>query len=888
MKSNELILIGLAQALDATKNFAETPGTVQLWSCVITMVGSVPADFGRIDALVRSIELLHEAVGYFKCEYGLMVYSLGGTRVNVNMALPQPRTNLFPLLHHTIEYLTKRYYAYAISFSPLLQNFPELVALGGTMRPRRVIPERHVVKRAFLREDMVHCLGFSTPIVERLTDPRAVVKYKPLTMLDVADEVEQLYWHRFPCGAIVVLRNTIVESAVDSVVHPPVGLERAIDIIHSPTICNVLQAIFRPRGEENALRNVGNTDVPCYVHALCVWSFFACYNGVTDGLIRSMGEEHRCRNTLIDNMVDMSSLIHDTVAFSERFLREGLLDKLSTLLSTFKTSSVWIRWCSVSPYVRECLYKTADANALCRSLIRFPGLVHICTRILSVSIGTWTNIDMVKASVLLDSRFDAIAEARTRAELQRVRAEVLRRNQRANKVAERMLRSEHVARTLSDKKPLHVQSIPLCSRARPVPSTSDIRLTACTESARTHEHLVDRLCTLVGFPCRLIGSGTFCDTGDVDIVITVSSAETLAEAYELVRGRTGWTALYENITGEHVSILSGTIRTDAGRDLPVDAQVWRGVAGPTRAEKETHRAMKLTDTLSEQMSTTHRSHAVTLHRWFMAVDLKGHRLCRLSGVGITCVAIVLGCRARECGTMRWLLTRVRDAISRDAPHMDLDKREDLPSGVEGRCVAPLYVMTHGNNVASRMSAGTTRHLLDALAFALDCTDDRMASREVYDRWRRETMVQCAHVFPRCKKAVSMTLHRIASQLDGHPLVDAVHFTEHADGMLIVFILPCASADASRYGFQDDDMKSISLDDTNGRVMLTRGNKLLPLVTCTCEPTVADWASRSSVRDRLSIPGHPTMTVLNAPTLHTDVLSCFDMTLWKTFHQNDTA
>lgn len=84
--------------------------------------------------------------------------------------------------------------------------------------------------------------------------------------------------------------------------------------------------------------------------------------------------------------------------------------------------------------------------------------------------------------------------------------------------------------------------------------------------------IASRVQSRFGWPCRLIGSSLFFSGRDVDLVLEVPAAASLADAYASVAARTGWRAVgADAITGQRVVSLHGDFEGHA-----IDAQVWRG------------------------------------------------------------------------------------------------------------------------------------------------------------------------------------------------------------------------------------------------------------------------------------------------------------------------
>ena len=329
------------------------------------------------------------------------------------------------------------------------------------------------------------------------------------------------------------------------------------------------------------------------------------------------------------------------------------------------------------------------------------------------------------------------------------------------------------------------------------------------------------------------------------MVVAVPDAASLADAYEEVRAATGL-ALLGTPDGLHVAVLRGE-----WRGVPVDVQVWRGAEG-CAAEAATARALRLSARLAAEADAAMVAGVRALHAWARAADAKGHLLCRLPGVAVTCAAVVL----QSKGSLAVLLGALRDAlVGRAAPALDFDAAVHLHADMtperdaNGRCVCPLRVLAERENVARRMTAGTTRHLLDCFAYAsMLGAGAALCERARYDAWRAETMVVCAVARARCADVLPR-LHAALSRLDGHPVVDAVHVREDGDALVVLATLD-ASASAAAYGFRAGDELVVDGD----RASVTRRGRAWPLAItrgraprAAATPSVADLLAAGAGR-----------------------------------------
>ena len=264
-----------------------------------------------------------------------------------------------------------------------------------------------------------------------------------------------------------------------------------------------------------------------------------------------------------------------------------------------------------------------------------------------------------------------------------------------------------------------------------------------------------------------------------------------------------------------------------------------------------------------------------LHDRFERLGLKGHRLCRLPGVAVTCLGVVVARGAPPDLALDAALARAHDLLHRDLPCVDFDAFGNDASELRprGRPTCALQVLVHETNVASRVTTGTTRHLLDTLAWTIEARAPPSSVRA----WRVRTMFACARMRPRGDdpdRAVALTLHAAVSRLDGHPLVECVlvdaHVEETTDLLVRVTLDP--AADYDRYGFRGDE--SIARVAGVASVVMVQRTPARSWPLCT-HP--AEFAAH--LPPRLARPVDDEVCVPNAPHLTNDVAAYFDARHW---------
>ena len=146
------------------------------------------------------------------------------------------------------------------------------------------------------------------------------------------------------------------------------------------------------------------------------------------------------------------------------------------------------------------------------------------------------------------------------------------------------------------------------------------------------------------------------------------------------------------------------------------------------------------------------------------------------------------------------------------------------------------------------------------------------------------MVHCCRMRPLHESSVARTLVTVATELDGHPLLDSVYFHSEGEDDIVVLCTLSPFADSERYGFGEEH--SVEVCSSSHIMVHRRGRRSFPLMlsprdvsdtleydSSRCSPLRIDQMFRvKSLPDRLCFPNFPTLTV--------DVQSRFDRKMWK--------
>ena len=858
------ITTAMILALDATHDFEDGEAKFLLWNTLLAACTKI--DYCR--EVVQAQKYLDSILHLFRVQEGVCVYTVRQGQVNLNVVVPRVATDVQGLVQQVLAHFSRAYEGYAVDISAL-HSYMAFVNLPDICVRRFVGARKHVRDLAYdPATQTLSLLGATQPVAGVLHHAADVQNFKPLTRLHEDDADDTVYWHRTPDGTLVTLTNPHQDPVEPLPFPPSVPLETVLGSM-PPHIQHVLASMCRDTAED-VMRAADPAWVPNSLRRVLVEVAQRRF-GIHDEILlqaQDLFHKHVVHTQLILEMCIMGDVLHGCI--EKRIMDASkALEKVCRAMEHFDHKLQWVRWFFESPFVFSCV-QALTVSGLRRALKHHPKCRPVALNVLKYRLGEWTCGDVAKAKVLVEDGESVPAF---------VAEELERQTERSERAAQDVFEEGSISKPPPPKgrrappprrrnDAMHAtkkeddESLPIATTPTTVPRET------------THAERVLRLADAYGLTLELIGSGVFLDASDADVVVTVD-ATTLADAYEHVRARTGWTPTYERVPPEdRVVTLRGTFE-----GVLVDAQVWRGSDGATTpAEEETRRALALTRRLSAEADAGAKEHVRALHSWAHAAGLKGHRWCRLPGVAVTCVAIVLSTTRDARSPLARLLEALRDVLRHDSPALDFTEQTSteraLPHHRVRRPLMPFAVRVDEHNLATRLTRATTCHLLDCVACALDTADTRLCASAVYADWRKQHMLPCARLKPRHTRAVLQTLYASLMRLDGHPLIDSLHVEEEEQNTLCVHVTLDASADARTYGFRDDD-RLVACED-GARVH--RGTRVCGLVAVRRPPTVRAWAERGSVRDLLALDDE--RSVPNAPFLSVDVLLCFDHQHWE--------
>ena len=808
----------LAKALHASRAYDDDEGKSLLWCSLCALVTQAHLVFRQVATRQR---YRADNVSLYACASGIVVYTVQCGQINVNVAVQRRRdaSTLVKLTEASLLFFDQLYEAYAIDWEPLRTHAVPFSTHTTddslpANRQRRFVPAKSYIQRLVLvlPRNEVMLMGLRQPIAFLLHDATDIrLCDKPLAAMRAEDPESTVYWYRAACGTLVALRNpTLALDAIEC--FPEASLENIADIGFED-IRRVVVALQPDTVDQNIDVMRASwlpTGLRCFHVELAVRLF-----GLSDDFVMRVAD-------IFKRVPNVSLFVYDVQSLgSVLSTRRGFdVDRFVTTFEKLRHQVAWRIWAATSPFVYATI-ATMSVSSLKHLCDRLPYFRDIAAKQLAGRVGTWTAADESKAEALL-----ALGEG-----VGLVRDEVTRLRESRKKRRRRRTR----AATVVDA----VEEVEACDEV-------------LKEEETTHHALVARFAHHYALTCDLIGSGLFRKSHDADVVVTVDDTD-LATAYAHVS--TALCVPVEREVGEAVVALHTTFE-----GVKMDVQVTRLNAADTPAEEATRRALHLSRRLCTDTDARVRSWVCALHDWTEAAGVKGHTMCRLPGVAVTCVAVVLASSGMD---NPW--SRVRAALACTSPRVDLDAQSVAEERGSARPATALMVLAEGALLTTRMTVSTTRHLLDCVCAHLDGVRD-------YGAWRRAHMWPCVRVRPRAAATVAHTLHAVAARLDGHPLMDALHFEEEEEA-IVVYATLCASADVRTYGFRDGDVVTVGDD---GVATVTRGARTWPLcarrghATASMPPVVSD--TRYAGRDGWVVP--------NAPYLTVDVRACFDPRAWE--------
>lgn len=869
-----MFLTGICLAIGFTQGYDSTFGKRVLWMIFLGLVSECSEFYERC----LDQHFLNYSIKVFNCVHGVVLATERDYQMNINLFIPYSDDTTEALYNWMTNRLKHEFYDYAIDMRPILRFIR--IPPPHIWRRNMIPSSRRLKDLTYDAERRVIVFNeYVSPITEIITDLKNLSKYRPLRRMDVTDGDDTLYWHRFECGAIVGFHNPCVELHASCRVPRP-----TFPVIpHLTPICKKVVRALEPACGAECIDIIESECITVEARRVFVGIHRSRF-GITDELIVAVGAYlgDSLSETSKNLMLAEFSIVYETMCkfAGESVAHTRLLEGLMNWLDHFQKMDLWRRWLITSPFV-HALVDAVDTSGMRRICVNNPVLYHIMAATLCSSHSKpseWSRETTERAHMVCHATnvndgtylrtLRQMYDSWTLANLQAF--------QELSTESEVCVRSSTDTTTSSEFQEIPLEgpdttSIALTTTSSPVGRTEE------QEVEVTHDAVVTRIMRDVfrnKYECTLIGSGIFYNGSDVDIVVHVPDVGSLEVAYELVEGVTGWRRQYDSVTTKRIAVLRGEFEGHK-----VDAQVWRGVHSleRTRAEEETHRALTLTRALREETDARLRNMVHLFHEFMDHVGFKGHCHCRLPGVAVTCMAIVVA-RNDTASSLSFMLERVRTFLETDVPCFDLYGEDAFPVSQQSRYrpTCAVQVVVNEVNTASRMTTCVTRHLLDTIAWALNTR--RPTSPRA---WRARFMITCLRMRPQhdSNRTIALTLHSSMSNMDGHPLVDTAYADEHLEtGDVLIRVTLRRDA---RYAFRGTETVT-RISGTESIVMVSRmgGTRHWPLCTHPCDNVTTSLAPCiSEVAEEMFVRVDDELCVPNAPHLMSDLLGYFDVRHW---------
>ena len=891
--------------LDAVHTVSLYPDTVakrNVWCAIMALLGDV-----KMKHHLESLTFLNTNIYTVVLPRSAILYTIRNRQVSLSTMIPSSH----PVGDEPL-WLSDMYdeaIAHLVNAHPRLESIYCATLIRAHMRTPWAAeilqsrPPRFLVKTDILHmqlqsaADGVHKVINTTDnrthmvfrILHRIHD---LGSYRPLSTLRWDDPDDTLYWHKFPCGIIACFSNpprAFDKSYVD-LPKLPLTTPQVAETLHGHTHISLIACLRYERFDWEILRC---SDIPQDIRGYLGMMWMRTF-GITDDLLWSVcgfdGEYveriggNRNKLLLLDQegledfvrLLTLSQKVRDPLKAAARLQEQWK--------SQDAIHERWSAWSGESSYCHtliEQLLLQGHTKVLQSWMCASAGKIIVVplARGLYRRRHAWTSEHVQLTRTLLHMA-DPSCHSMVRTLFEHF-------SSAAEKMAEQLCYAEKP--TLQPIRRPCKHGITSCRGAFPPdavdctePSprrTEPASARECTHAARAQRLAAD---LLHGWEVTLLGSGCFSAASDVDLAVCVPDAQSLDDAYEQVRVRTGWKAQYTRV-GERVAVLAGVFES-----VSVDVQVWRGHPCRTPAEVKTSEAIELTARFTRQLSPTDVARVRRVHDWAHAACLKGQTRCRLPGVAVTVLAACAG-----DDTLRQTLVSLRDRVfSRVAPRVVLEDGFEGARAEYERPQVPVDISYLSNSTPSPLcthtTASTTRHVLDALAFALTLDDDALCAASAYTAWRARTMVVAARVRPHSVDASACGVFPAVVGMEGHPLIDAVFVHDESDDEgdeLRTLVVRCTLHDdacVSRYGLRDGDV--VTRRDTSW-AQVCRGSRTWPLALT---PRVAGQSTpRAHAHGLRVLPSVCTLVVVeedvvvpNAPGLTLDVAACFDSRSWS--------
>ena len=866
----------LAAAVTATLSFSDSYARNLLWCCWSALFFTNRT--GR--TVLEQASFFQAAVELQHFRSGLVVYTRCPARRECRVSFVVPRSAALSeqLAMETCVWCDGSPFEehYAIDLTPCRNQ------LEGVLSPvrtaHRMVPSDARRDEIVLEGDRI-CYNRGHHVDDVVVLRRDQIRdFKPLGSLRRDDPYSQRYWTVAACGAIVGFCNPIL-PLTRTFPYCPLAITdtcEAVGVVGDTLLKQFLMASFaeeltaplerlcisgRIESSSAALPMIARALVVSRLYTVCglsdrLLSVASQMLTTVNGCIR--GNTHEVESLLscdLRDAIEVGACVGAMVTGAMKLSRVAarLAQVANRLQANDCPVSTWEDWFLSSPSIAQQVQKETP-EALVAAAKTWKLVWHVAVDLLTDD----------EASAKRGARLDALAPAawdrgvlqRHRAAWDKARAE-RKLHRKAAAAAADILQAvfANVDRIFAvDSEACH----------HPAPEEAAAAPASCAAATVVVTELRERFGD-DGAEWHVIGSSAFSRGGkDVDLVLEVPADASLTDVYADAAQRLRLT-LQRRVSEERVNLLTGQVLGHS-----VDLQIVRRTFATT-GENLSRSAMAIAKLFEESMDRSLVLAVEAMHGFFDCAGLKSHILCRVPGVAVTCVAVILAatCSFRKLPHM---LRALRERLTHSMPSFDLDEVESGRSFIKTtvcRPRSPLTVRVRKQNLLTRMTAACTRHLLDTVAFACSLGADDLLRPEPFSKWRTREMFRAAACRPRHPSSIAKTLFAVVDSLSSHPLIETMYVLEGGEEHVEVFVTLRHKADA-KYGFAGFEVTHCEGE----YAVLRRGRMIVPLIISVGMPMDPKFTSFSR---QIAVEGG---CVPSAPFLTVDVRAKFSKEEWS--------
>lgn len=870
----------LAAAVTATLSFSDSYARNLLWCCWSALFFTNRT--GR--TVLEQASFFQAPVELHVCRSGLVIFTRCPARRECRVSFVVPRNTSLSeqLAMETCVWCDSSPFVehYAIDLTPCRNQIEGV--LSPVRTAHRMVPSDARRDEIVLEGDRI-CYNRGHHANDVVVLRRDQIRdFKPLGSMRVDDPYSQRYWTVAACGAIVGFCNPIL-PLTRTFPYCPVAITdtcEAVGVAGDKLLQQFLMASFaeeltpplerlcisgRIENSSVALPMIARALVVSRLYTVCglsdrLLSVASQMLTTVNGCIR--GNTHEVESLLSCDLRDavevgacVGAMVNGDMKLSRVAAR--LAQVANRLLANDCSVSTWEDWFRSSPSVAQQVQKETP-EALVAAAKTWKLLWHVAVELLAGD----------EASAKRGARLDALAPAawdrralqRHKAAWEEARAE-RKLHRKAATAAAAVLRAvfANVNRNFADE--ARRRETPTCAVDLSAPEEAAAPASAAAVVVRELRKRFDDEAEW-----HVIGSSAFSRGGkDVDLVLVVSCNSSLTDVYANAAERLRFT-LQRRVSEERVNLLTGQVLGHS-----VDLQIVRR-SFSSAGENLSRSAMAIAKLFEQGMDRCLVLAVEELHHFFDCAGLKSHILCRVPGVAITCVAVILGA---TCGSVQGLphtLRALRERLTHSFPYFELEEVENGRSFIKTtvcRPKSPLTVRVREQNLSTRMTAACTRNLLDTVAFACSLGADELLRPESFSKWRTCEMFRAAACRPKHPSSIAKTLFAAVESLSSHPLIETMYVLEGEGGNVEVFVTLRHKGD-EKYGVSGFEVMHCEGE----YALLQKGRMMVPLIISVGMPLDLKFTSFSR---QIVVQGG---CVPSAPFLTVDVRAKFSKEEWS--------